>query len=178
MAEPDRARAPRRRPGQGPGHRPALSLRVRGPARLPAAPRSVQEDPRRPDVPLQLRAAGRDRGRTLAIAIADPSQLMMIDEISLLLSKRILHQGRHAGADHRDPQEDRAVAARAGRSHRRLRARRGPRGRGRGRRQHFHRPADRAEATSARSSGWSTPRSSPPGAARQRHSHRDSRRLR
>src|ERR1051325_6925360 len=36
-------------------------------------------------IPLDESADGR-----LAIAIADPSQLMMIDEISLLLSKRIL----------------------------------------------------------------------------------------
>src|SRR5580658_8434164 len=36
-------------------------------------------------VPLEETADGR-----LAIAIADPSQLMMIDEISLLLSKRVI----------------------------------------------------------------------------------------
>ena len=75
-------------------------------------------------VPLEETEDGR-----LAIALADPSQLMMIDEISLLLGKRMRDQGCHAGADHRDPQEDRAVAARAGRSQRRLHAGRGRRGR-------------------------------------------------
>ena len=39
------------------------------------------------------------RDGKLAIAIADPSQLMMIDEISLLLSKRIVDQGCDAQAD-------------------------------------------------------------------------------
>ena len=54
------------------------------------ASRAVQEDSGRVDVPLQLRAAGRDADGKLAIAIADPSQLMMIDEISLLLKQRII----------------------------------------------------------------------------------------
>ena len=66
-------------------------------------------------VPLEETADGR-----LAIAIADPSQLMMIDEISLLLKQAHRHQSFDAEADLRHSQEDRAVAARAGRSQRRL----------------------------------------------------------
>ncbi len=65
-------------------------------------------------VPLEETADGK-----LAIAIADPSQLMMIDEISLLLQAH-RHQSFDAQADHRHPQEDRAVAARARRGQRRL----------------------------------------------------------
>ncbi len=65
---------------------------------------------------------------TLEIALADPSQLMMIDEVGLLLGKQLRDQGRHAVADLRPAEEDRAVAARAGRSQRRLHARRDRRG--------------------------------------------------
>ena len=42
-------------------------------------------------VPLEDTRDGR-----LVIAIADPSQIMMIDEIGLLLNRRIVDQGRHA----------------------------------------------------------------------------------
>ncbi len=66
-------------------------------------------------VPLEETADGK-----LAIAIADPSQLMMIDEISLLLQKRDRHQSRHAEADRQHSQEDGTIAARSGRSQRRL----------------------------------------------------------
>ena len=73
----------------GAGYRAPLSLRVRGSERLPAAPRSVQDDPGRPDVPLQLRPAARARDGTLEIALADPRNLNLIDELSLLLDKKL-----------------------------------------------------------------------------------------
>ena len=66
-------------------------------------------------VPLEETADGK-----LAIAIADPSQLMMIDEISLLLQKRIVTKVSTLKQISRHSQEDRAIAARAGRSQRRL----------------------------------------------------------
>ena len=49
----------------------------------------------------------------LVIAVSDPSRLMVLDEIAGLLG--LTHPGprRHALADHRPAEEDRAVAARA-----------------------------------------------------------------
>jgi type IV pilus assembly protein PilB len=66
-------------------------------------------------VPLDETADGK-----LAIAIADPSQLMMIDEISLLLRQAHRHQSFDAEADLRHPAKDRAVQARSGRRQRRI----------------------------------------------------------
>ncbi len=106
-------------------------------------------------VPLEETQDGR-----LVIAMADPSQLMMMRRDQRSAGPAHHHQGRDAVADQRRPEEDRAVAARAGRSRRELRARRHPRRRER-RRDHLDREADRARATSARSSAWSTPPSSP-----------------
>ena len=50
----------------------------------------------------------------LTIAIADPSKLMMMDEIGLLLDRRIKTKVATLAADQRHAEEDRAVAARAG----------------------------------------------------------------
>ena len=66
-------------------------------------------------VPLEETADGK-----LAIAIADPSQLMMIDEISLLLQKRIVTKVATLKQISRHPQEDGAVTAGSGRGQRRL----------------------------------------------------------
>jgi len=55
------------------------------------------------------------RDGPLAIAIADPSQLMMIDEISLPLGKRIITKVATLGQISEIPQEDRTVEACAGR---------------------------------------------------------------
>ena len=76
---------------------------------------------------------------TLEIAIADPRNLNLIDELAVLLGKKLRVQGRHAFADFRSAQEDRAIAARARRGHRRLHARRGRRRRESGRNA-LHRP--------------------------------------
>ncbi len=75
-------------------------------------------------VPLEEKDDGR-----LIVAIADPSQLMMIDEISLLLGRRIVTKVATLLPDRRRSEEDGAVAARAGRSGRKLCARRYHRGR-------------------------------------------------
>ena len=64
---------------------------------------------------------------TLSIAMADPSKLMMIDELALLLNRRIKIKVATLVADQRHSEEDGAVAARAGRGHRRLCAGRGAR---------------------------------------------------
>ena len=102
--------------------------------RLPSASRSVQEDPGRPDVPLQLRAAGRDAGRTAGHrhCRSQPVDDDRRDQPAAEQAHR--HQSCDAEADLRHSQEDRAVAARAGRSQRRLHARRHPRRRNAGRR--------------------------------------------
>ena len=72
-------------------------------------------------VPLQA------QNGTLEIALADPRNLNLIDELALLLQQEAAGQGRDALADLRSAEEDRAVAARARRSHRRLHAGRGRR---------------------------------------------------
>ena len=68
-------------------------------------------------VPLEETEDGR-----LAIAIADPSQLMMIDEISLLLSKRILTKVSTLAQISEILKKTEQSQARAGRSQRRLHA--------------------------------------------------------
>ena len=55
----------------------------------------------------------RTKDGRLAIAIADPSQLMMIDEISLLLGKRIVTKVSTLAQISRDPEKDGAVQARS-----------------------------------------------------------------
>src|SRR5208282_4910479 len=87
-------------------------------------------------VPLDETEDGR-----LAIAIADPSQLMMIDEISLLLGKRIVTKVSTL-KQISDILKKTTVQARAGRCERRIHARRDPRGRSRERRNHLHRQVD------------------------------------
>ena len=87
---------------------------------------------------------------------------MMIDEISLLLGKRIVTKVATLAQISDILKKTEQSQARAGRSQRRLRARRHPRRRRRGDETHLDRQADRARATSARSSAWWTPRSSPP----------------
>ncbi len=52
----------------------------------------------------------------LVIAVADPSRLMVLDEISGLLGQRLVTRVATLSADHRPAQKDRAVAARARRS--------------------------------------------------------------
>ncbi len=59
-------------------------------------------------VPLE-QAEGR-----LAIAVSDPSKLMVLDEISGLLGTRLVTQSRDVVADYRPAEEDGAVAAGAG----------------------------------------------------------------
>ena len=71
-------------------------------------------------VPLEETEDGR-----LAIAIADPSQLMMIDEISLLLSKRILTKVSTLAQISEILKKTEQSQARAGRSQRRLHSGRG-----------------------------------------------------
>ena len=95
-------------------------------------------------VPLQVARTARSRSPSPIRAISD-----LIDELAVLLDKKLRVQGRHALADHRSAQEDRAVAARARRGHRRLHARRRRR-RGEPRRDALDRPADRATPTSRR----------------------------
>ena len=79
---------------------------------------------------------------TLEIALSDPRNLNLIDELALLLQQEAAGQGGDAFADLRSAEEDRAIAARAGRGHRRLHAGRGG-GRGRPGRDALHRQADR-----------------------------------
>ena len=50
----------------------------------------------------------------LAIAVSDPSKLMVLDEISGLLGTAAGDAGGDAVADYRSAEEDGAVAARAG----------------------------------------------------------------
>ncbi len=157
--------------GARPGSGAPLSLRVHRSAQFPQAPRPVPLRPRGPDVSLQLRARWRSSDGNLVIAIADPSQLMMIDEVGLLLGKRLVTKVATL-SQITESQEDRAVAARAGGSQRRLRPRRHQGGRGR-RRDHLHRAADPG--------GRNQPHHPPGGhhhlhraaAAGQRHPHRD-----
>ena len=59
---------------------------------------------------------------TLEIALSDPKQIVLIDELSVLLGQETQSQSRHLFADFRSSQEDRTIAARARRSHRRLHA--------------------------------------------------------
>ena len=87
-----------------------------------------------------------------------------------------LHQGRLALADQRHPEEDRAVAARAGRSQRRFRARRHRRGREL-RRDHLHREADGRNRHQPHHPSGRYHDLHRVAAARQRYSHRDARRL-
>ena len=89
-------------------------------------------------VPLEETADGR-----LAIAIADPSQLMMIDEISLLLRKQVTAKVSTLSQITDILKKTEQSQARSGRSQRRLCARRRPRRRRLGRQQHLHRPAHR-----------------------------------
>ncbi len=90
-------------------------------------------------VPLDETEDGR-----LAIAIADPSQLMMIDEISLLLGKRILTKvstlAQISEILKKTEQSKRVLEEASEGFTLAVVSRR----RGRRRRQHFHRPADRA----------------------------------
>ena len=58
-------------------------------------------------VPLEQR-----EGR-LAIAVSDPSKLMVLDEISGLLGTRAGYQSSDVVADYRPAEEDGAVATRA-----------------------------------------------------------------
>ena len=50
----------------------------------------------------------------LAIAVSDPSKLMVLDEISGLLGQRLVTRVATLLADYRSAEEDGAVAARAG----------------------------------------------------------------
>ena len=90
-------------------------------------------------VPLDETEDGR-----LAIAIADPSQLMMIDEISLLLGKRILTKvstlAQISEILKKTEQSQRVLEEASEGFTLAVVSRR----RGRRRRQHLHRPADRA----------------------------------
>ena len=54
----------------------------------------------------------------LAIAVSDPSKLMVLDEISGLLGQRLVTRVATLTPDHRAAEEDGAVAARAGRGER------------------------------------------------------------
>ena len=74
---------------------------------------------------------------TLVIAIADPSQFQLIDELALLLGKRLQIKVATAVADRRPPEAHRAVAARSRSGHGRFHA---PGGRAtkRQRRKYFH----------------------------------------
>ncbi len=67
-------------------------------------------------VPLQ------NNNGTLEIALADPKQIVLIDELAVLLSKKAKSQGCYAFADFRPAEKDRAIAARARRSDGRLHA--------------------------------------------------------
>ena len=105
-------------------------------------------------VPLQA------QNGTLDIALADPRNLNLIDELSILLGKKLQGQGRDAVADLGSAEEDRTVPARSRRSHRRLRARRRRRRRELRRNALDRQARGRPTAISRRSSSWSTPRSS------------------
>ena len=64
---------------------------------------------------------------TLDIALSDPRNLNLIDELTLLLNKKLRVKVATLSQICRSAEEDRAVAARAGGSHRRLHAGRGRR---------------------------------------------------
>ncbi len=68
-------------------------------------------------IPLEETRDGR-----LVIAIADPSQLMMIDEISLLLQRRVITKVATLGQITEILKKDRAIEASAGAGQRRFRA--------------------------------------------------------
>ena len=119
----------------------ALSLRVRRPEELPHPARAVPQDPGGPDVPLQLRSAGGEARRPPADCHRRSQPVDDDRRDRAAAGAPHLDQGRHALADQRHPQEDRAVAARAGRSQRRLRPRRHRRRREL-RRDHLDREAD------------------------------------
>ena len=89
-----------RRAGKSAGCGAALSLRVCRPAQFPAAPRSVQEDPGAPDVPLQLRSPGRNAGRTPGHRHrrSQPVDDDRRDQPAAEQARH--HQSFHAGADH------------------------------------------------------------------------------
>ena len=155
----------------GARHGGALPLRVRGPARSVHRPRPVPLHPRGPDVPLQLRAhAGAERHaghRPLRPAQPQPDR-----RADAAAQQEAARQGGHALADLRAAEEDRAVAARAGRGHRRLRAGRGGR-RGRPGRDALHRQADRhRQRHRAGHQAGGHHHLQRPGTARQRHPHR------
>jgi hypothetical protein len=78
----------RNRAGQGRSARQPLPLRVRRPARSPHRSRPVPFGPGRSDVPLQLRADQGQNGH-LDIALADPRNLNLIDELAILLQKKL-----------------------------------------------------------------------------------------
>ena len=104
-------------------------------------------------VPLEETADG-----NLAIAIADPSQLMMIDEISLLLGKRIITKVstlKQISDILKKTEQSQRVLEEASEGFT-LDLIREDEYR---RRDHHDRQADGRRATSARSSAWSIPRS-------------------
>ena len=61
---------------------------------------------------------------TLEIALADPRNLNLIDELSIVLKKKLRVKVATLDADLGPAEEDRAIAARSGRSDGRVRARR------------------------------------------------------
>ena len=68
------------------------------------------------------------QGACLVIAVADPSQVLLSDELPLLLGQEIGPEGRYAHANQRSFEAHRAIPAGSGPGHRSLHADGGGRG--------------------------------------------------
>ena len=97
-------------------------------------------------------------GKSLVIVVSDPRDLPMIDELSALLGTPVKVTVGTPSAIRGDAEEERELAARAGRRHRGLRAAAAERRRERAR---TASPSSGSPATSRRSSAWWTPPSTP-----------------